>query len=84
LKKKSPSKTIDISGHFLVPPIRIVEADEAARVLKKYSISPNQLPHMLLSDPEAKLLGAKVGDVVAIERRDATATYTAYRIVVEK
>jgi len=38
---------------------------------------------ILESDPQAKKLGAKPGDLVAIHRDDPTGSYINYRLVVK-
>lgn len=69
-------------GHFLVPRMEILSQIEKKNLLKKYNIAEGNLPKMKSSDPAAKKLGAKPGDVVKIEREDPTAKYNYYRLVV--
>ncbi|MEA2089140.1 MAG: DNA-directed RNA polymerase subunit RpoH/Rpb5 C-terminal domain-containing protein, partial [Thermoproteota archaeon] len=53
------------------------------KLLKKYRIKPYQMPHIKVSDPVMRLIGAKRGDVIKITRKSATAGRTvAYRYVV--
>jgi DNA-directed RNA polymerase subunit H len=52
--------------------------------LNEYRVQPYQLPRLKASDPGAKAIGAKPGDVVRILRESPTAgRYTSYRYVVE-
>ena len=49
---------------------------------KKFNTPVEKLPKILESDAQAKRLGAKPGNVIAIERGDPTGKYTYYRLVV--
>ncbi|MEM2263998.1 MAG: DNA-directed RNA polymerase subunit RpoH/Rpb5 C-terminal domain-containing protein, partial [Nitrososphaerota archaeon] len=53
-------------------------------LLKKYNITPSQLPSILISDPVVKAIGAKVGDIIKITRPSETSgTSIYYRCVVK-
>ena len=81
--KKKPVD-IDVLSHALVPEMKIVSSEsEKKKILDKYNITERQLPRMNEKDAEAKALGAKIGDIISMQRKDLTNTYTAYRIVVE-
>ena len=68
----------------LIPEHSILSQSEAKKVLAKYAIPAKKLPKILDIDPQAKLLGAKAGDMIAISRKDPTGgKYTYYRIVVK-
>ncbi len=82
-KKKKPEIELDIFGHFLVPNMEIISETEKKNLLKKYGISETNLPKMKSNDPAAKRLNAQPGDVVKIEREDATSKYNYYRLVVQ-
>ncbi len=85
--KKRSSKTrttvINVLDHKLVPKMRILSEKEKEHMLKKYSITENQLPKIYSTDPAAQALSAKVGDVLEIERQDLTGKYNFYRLVIE-
>ncbi|MDE1854972.1 MAG: DNA-directed RNA polymerase subunit H [Candidatus Micrarchaeota archaeon] len=53
-------------------------------VLSTLGITVGNLPKILVSDPQAKKLSAKAGDVLEIEREDFGKAYTYYRLVVER
>ncbi len=76
--------SFNIFGHVLVPKHEIVSAEEREKLLNEYRVQPYQLPRLKASDPGAKAIGAKPGDVVRILRDSPTAgKYTSYRYVVE-
>ncbi|WFO75935.1 DNA-directed RNA polymerase subunit H [Desulfurococcaceae archaeon MEX13E-LK6-19] len=80
---KSKKKTVNILEHEWVPEHEILSPEEAAEVLKKLGVKPIQLPWLLTSDPVAKAIGAKPGDIVRIRRKSFTAgEVIAYRYVV--
>jgi DNA-directed RNA polymerase subunit H len=79
----SRARKVNILEHELVPQHILLSEEEAKRVLKRMGISKMQLPWMLASDPVAKALGAKPGDVVMILRKSPTAgVAVAFRYVV--
>jgi len=78
-----PAKKIDIIQHILVPAHSILSDSEAKEILEKFNISTIQLPTIKESDPVAKALGAKPGNVVKIERKTQTGKTNYYRFVVE-
>ncbi|MEM2920858.1 MAG: DNA-directed RNA polymerase subunit H [Candidatus Bathyarchaeia archaeon] len=52
---------------------------------KKYRIQPYQLPFIKISDPQARALKAKAGDIIKIIRTSPTAgEAVAYRYVIEQ
>ena len=74
----------DVLSHKLVPKHTILTADEAAEVLRSFNIDSNSLPKILSKDPAVKQLGAKVGDIIKIERVSETAGVSiAYRKVMD-
>ncbi|MCC6050199.1 MAG: DNA-directed RNA polymerase subunit H [Thermofilum sp.] len=79
----SRARKVNILEHELVPQHILLSEEEAKRILKRMGISKMQLPWMLASDPVAKALGAKPGDVVMILRKSPTAgVAVAFRYVV--
>ncbi len=78
-------KEHNILKHELVPEHVVLKEEEKKELLAKLSILPQQLPKILLSDPVIKVLEAKEGDVIKINRNSPTAgTSVYYRIVVKK
>jgi len=76
--------SFNIFAHVLVPKHEIVPSGERQKLLNEYRIQPFQLPRLRASDPGAKAIGAKPGDIVRILRTSPTAgKYTSYRYVVE-
>ncbi len=81
--KKSTSIREKILEHELVPKHVLLTKEEALKVLRELGVRPEQLPWIRASDPIARLLGAKPGDIIRVERRSATAGVSvAYRFVV--
>lgn len=76
--------TFNIFEHELVPKHEILTSSEKEELLAKYRVKPYQLPRILTSDPAAKAIGAKPGDIIRILRDSPTAgKHIAYRYVVE-
>jgi DNA-directed RNA polymerase subunit H (RpoH/RPB5) len=74
----------DIFEHRLVPKHEILTPEEREKVLARYRVKPYQLPQIKASDPAAKAIGAKPGDILRIIRKSPTAgEHIAYRYVVE-
>jgi len=74
----------DIFEHVLVPKHEILTPEEREKVLAQYRVKPYQLPQIKASDPAAKAIGAKPGDIIRITRKSPTAgEHIAYRYVVE-
>lgn len=83
IKRKSSSANIKILEHELVPRHEIVLVEEGLEVLKKYGVKPEQLPWIKASDPVAKAIGAKPGDIVRIIRKSPVeGEVIVYRYVV--
>ncbi|MCC6046690.1 MAG: DNA-directed RNA polymerase subunit H [Desulfurococcaceae archaeon] len=72
-----------ILEHEYVPKHELLSKEEAIKVLKELGVRPEQLPWIRASDPVARLLGAKPGDIVRVIRKSPTAGVSiAYRFVV--
>ena len=72
---------INITHHELVPKHTIISNEEKTNLLVKYDINNlTQLPIILKTDPIAKYLGMKRGDVCEIKRPSETSgIYLCYR-----
>ncbi len=76
-------KKFNVLDHYLVPKHEILPDSEINSVLEEYHLSSkDQLPKILRTDPVIKAIGAKVGDVIRIHRKDLTGEYYYYRVVV--
>jgi len=76
--------SFNIFEHVFVPKHEIVGEEERQKLLNEYRVHPYQLPRLKASDPAAKAIDAKPGDIVRIIRDSQTAgEYTSYRYVVE-
>ena len=78
------SKSLYILSHKLVPQHEIISEKDKNELLKKYNITPEQLPKILDIDPVSKCIGAKPGQIIKIVRKSHTAKEAiAFRLVVE-
>ena len=77
-------KEIDISKHELVPKHTLLNEKEKEELMGQYKITLRQLPRIFDTDPQIKILNGKIGDVVKIVRKSATAGETVYYRVVIK
>jgi len=76
--------SFNIFDHEFVPKHEILTSEEREKILAKYRVKPYQLPRINASDPAAKAIGARPGDMIRIIRESPTAgRYFAYRYVVE-
>ena len=74
----------DLFQHKLVPKHEFATEIEKQSLIDKYSIDLKQLPKILVDDPAAQLLGAKIGDIIKITRESSTAgKYVTYRYCIE-
>ncbi len=73
-----------ILNHELVPKHEILSEEEAKKLLEELNITKKQLPRIYASDPVAKILGAKPGDIIRITRKSPTAGESIYYRVVVK
>ncbi|MFQ5999717.1 MAG: DNA-directed RNA polymerase subunit H [Candidatus Bathyarchaeia archaeon] len=76
--------SFNIFDHEYVPKHEILTPEEREKILSEYRVQPYQLPRINASDPAAKAIGARPGDIVRIIRESPTAgKYVAYRYVTE-
>ncbi len=76
--------SFDLFDHEMVPPHVIAEESEIQMVLDHYGIKKTQLPRIQTQDPAARVLGARPGQVIRVERDSPTAGKTYYyRLVVD-
>jgi len=76
--------SFNIFDHSIVPKHEIMTPEEKQKLLDEYRVKPYQLPRIHASDPAAKAIGARPGEIVRIIRNSPTAgKYIAYRYVVE-
>ena len=62
----------DITRHIDVPKHEICSKKEKKNLLKTYSISSEQIPHIRTADPMVRHLGALKGDLIRITRDSDT------------
>ena len=73
-----------IRDHEMVPEHILLTPEEGAGVLKYFGITAPQLPKIHISDPAAKEIGAKVGDIIKVVRKSTTARQSVfYRLVID-
>jgi DNA-directed RNA polymerase subunit H len=83
MSEKGMKKKLSILEHELVPKHEILSIEEVVKLLKELGIRPEQLPWIRASDPVARELGAKPGDIIRIIRKSQTAGESiAYRFVI--
>jgi DNA-directed RNA polymerase subunit H len=76
--------SFDLFDHELVPPHVIAEDSEIQLVLEHYGIDKTHLPRIQSRDPAARVLGARPGQVIRVERSSPTAGVAFYyRLVID-
>ena len=79
----SKRKKFNVLEHRLVPKHERVPLEEVPKILKELGVEPNQLPLIRASDPAARAVGAKPGELVRIIRESETGgKIVVYRFVV--
>ena len=73
----------DKSNHDYVPLHEVLGEKEAVEALKKFGLEKQNLPRILVTDPQVVKLGARSGQVVRIHRNDNGNKYFYYRLVVD-
>ncbi|RLE82276.1 MAG: DNA-directed RNA polymerase subunit H [Thermoprotei archaeon] len=66
-------RKFNVLDHEYVPKHIKLTKEEAKRILRDLNIRISELPWILSSDPAAKAVGAKPGDVILIVRKSPTA-----------
>lgn len=75
---KEKELLFNIMKHGLVFKHRIVSLEEKTVLLKEKKVKEEHMPRILITDPVAKYLGARKGDVLEIERESETAGMALY------
>ncbi|ACP36014.1 RNA polymerase Rpb5 [Sulfolobus islandicus Y.G.57.14] len=79
----SSNRKIDPRIHYLVPKHEVLSIDEAYKILKELGIRPEQLPWIRASDPVARSINAKPGDIIRIIRKSQLyGEVVSYRYVI--
>jgi len=83
-KKEEKERSYDIFAHQFVPKHELLSKKDAEELMHEFHIRPYQLPYIKSNDPAAETLGAKMGDILRITRKSATAgEVIVYRYVVD-
>jgi DNA-directed RNA polymerase subunit H len=73
-----------VKDHDMVPEHVLLTPEESAAVLAEFGIEAPQLPKIHVTDPAAKEIEAKVGDIIKIMRKSPTAKQSIfYRLVID-
>lgn len=73
-----------VTDHRLVPKHEILGEEEKKAIIAKFNSNEDQFPFLFSTDPVAREIGAKPGDMVKITRvSDTAGEATYYRYVVE-
>jgi DNA-directed RNA polymerase subunit H len=81
---ESKDKKFDIFEHELVPKHILLNESEVKSLLASHHLVPHQLPYIKASDPAARDVDAKPGNIIKIIRKSPTAKEAVtYRYVIE-
>ncbi len=76
-------RKFNVLEHELVPKHILLSRDEAKKLLRIMGLRKTELPWIYSTDPVAKALGAKPGDIIMVIRKSPTAgEAVALRLVV--
>ncbi|MFZ8854716.1 MAG: DNA-directed RNA polymerase subunit H [Thermofilaceae archaeon] len=77
-------RKVNVLNHELVPKHVLLSREEAKRILRRLGLRKSELPWIYSTDPVARALGAKPGDVIMVIRKSPTAgEAVALRVVVK-
>ena len=83
-KKEDIIEESKVTDHKLVPKHEILPGEEKKQILAKFNATEEQFPFLFSTDPVAREIHAKPGDMVKITRvSDTAGESTYYRYVVE-
>ncbi|MHB8605882.1 MAG: DNA-directed RNA polymerase subunit H [Thermoplasmatota archaeon] len=78
------AKAFDVMKHELVTRHEVLTESEATQIFARYGATVDQFPKILASDPAARAVRARPGQVLRVYRKSPTAGESiAYRFVVE-
>lgn len=85
VKSKNIKNEEESIGHQLIPEHILLTDDQAKELLNKYNITKDNLPKIKKKDPALTIFDIKAeeGDVILIKRKEETAMYDYYRVVVK-
>ena len=79
MSKKEDNKIIfKPTEHIYVPKHEILSEKEKNLILEKYNVSTENCPQIFVTDPVAREIGAKPGDLLKIVRKSQTAGESIY------
>jgi len=82
-EKEHTGREFNPLEHKMVPKHEILDENDLEKILIEYNIIKEQMPKIRESDPAAKAIQGKVGDVVRITRESPTAGKAIfYRLVI--
>jgi len=77
-------RKVNVLNHELVPKHALLSREEAKKILRRLGLRKSELPWIYSTDPVARALGAKPGDVIMVIRKSPTAgEAVAFRVVVK-
>ncbi len=86
-KKSKKEDIVDetkVTDHSLVPKHEILSDEDKKAILASFNATEDQFPFLFITDPVAREVKAKPGDMVKITRvSDTAGEATYYRYVVE-